>query len=172
MEFEPTPAYSTFTYPAGNRPSGVSSQPGSFITPKPAADRGLGWLVLPLVVVVGLWTLFFVMRARRLRGSYISEQTEQLYRQALRELAWAGLPSRASQTPAEYLNLFAMHSERIPACVLDGLRKITHLYIQSTYSSHPVLYQDVQMNQWRWRQARGEWIILILRRMMRSKKQS
>ena len=171
VEFEPTPAYAAFNYPEGNRPGGISSQAGSFIAPKPTPDRGFGWLLLPIGVVLGLWTVFFVMRSRRLRGVDLSGQAGLLYRQTLRELAWAGLPARPSQTPTEYLSAFESRLEPYPR-VLDGLRKITHLYIQTIYSPHPIEYTDVQMNQWRWRHARGEWVMLMLRRIIQSRKKS
>jgi hypothetical protein len=169
VEFEPTPAYSAFVYAQGNKPGGISSQLDNFIAPPPTAATGGIWLMLlPLGLVVLLWSAFFMMRANRIRGQKAGVQVDLLYRQALRELAWAGLPAQPEQTPAECLAAFEGRLEKYPR-LLDSFRKIIHLYTQFSYSAHPLDIRQVQVGRWGWRQARGEWLVLLLRRAAQSR---
>ena len=166
VEFEPTPAYAAIPYSAGNVPGGVSSQLQNFIPPAPSRSAGGWWFALiPLALVVLVWALFFMTRANRLRGQKVGDQADALYRRALRELAWAGLASLPSQTPAEFLGVFEGRLESYPR-LLDGLRRIIRLYIQASYSAHPLEYRQVEMGRWAWQKARGEWLILVGKRLL------
>ena len=168
VEFEPTPAYTPFTYPQGDRPAGVSSPLGELIpAPTPPGRLALWpWLTL-LLLVAGLWGSYFYLRFNRTRQVPAQIQIESLDRRALWELGLAGLPSHPSQTPSECLSALEQPLENSPR-LLDALRGLTRLYQQSTYSSHPVGLRDVQMSRWTWRQARGERIGLLVRRLVKS----
>ncbi len=163
VEFEPTPAYSVFTYPEG-----AQAQPGTGgPAPAPQAEAGAGlspvvWIGAPLGLVAVLWAAFFWVRSRRLKPAQAGALAEQAYLQARRELAWAGLAAAPSQTPLEYLHASLAGLEGYPR-LADSLRRLTAAYLQAVYRAVPPDYGDVRMGQWAWRQAGWERARLILR---------
>jgi hypothetical protein len=163
VEFEPTPIFPTFVY--SSTPGAGSANPAN----QSESDQtkrifsGLLWLLAPLGAVLLLWGSFFWSQYRKKHPRQAGALAESLYRQVRRELGWAGLVSHASQTPHEYLNGCEETLAPYPRLV-DGLRRVTRIYVQSAYSAHPPVRGEVQAGQWLWRQARGEWIRLLMRR--------
>ena len=168
VEFEPTPAYDVFFYEAGQ----ASGSPGLTGSDLPAApERAVippaVWLLAPIVLVILLWAGFFALRRRRELTHSANDLAVSFYRRVRNELTWAGLPSSPSSTPHEF-RLNSIHWLGNYPRLSDGLQRATDLYVQAAYSNHAPFAHEVRMGEWRWRQARGEWFRLLIKRWLKA----
>lgn len=163
VEFEPTPAYSPFTYPAG--PSLVTPlQPGN-LPPAPLTGSGWQvalWILAPVLLIALLWGGFFWLRHRRSASPDGKELAAVAYLRIKTELAWAGVPKAANLTPYEYRRHCDETLTDYPR-LLDGLGRFTELYVRSAYSKQAPALHEVRMGQWRWEQGRWEWLRLLVK---------
>jgi hypothetical protein len=165
VEFEPTPAYSTFTYATG----GVGNLEGSAgpvpTKPEKAGGSGLLWLLLPVVLLAGLWGAYIYGRIDRARRKEPGLLALALYPRMRRWLSWGGLPSAASLTPGEFLEDSRAALSDFPQ-LGDALQRATHTYILAAYSPRQPEFREVEMSEWSWAQARWEWVKLWLRQLL------
>lgn len=169
VEFEPTPAYSTFTYDPGTT-NGVGQSNGPVPTkPEKTSGSGLLWLLVPVLVIAGLWGAYVYGRIDRARRKEPGLLALSLYPRVRRWLAWGGLPSTASLTPGEYLAESRDVLSGFPQ-LGDALQRATNVYVLAAYSPRQPEYREVEMSEWSWSQARWEWLRLWIGRLVRRTK--
>jgi transglutaminase-like putative cysteine protease len=164
VEFEPTPAYSAFLYPAGTSPTG-GTQAGlnpDFKLPPAKKTNQLLWLLVPVGLVVLLWGMYFWMKAERTRLSEPGILALKLYRRVRRGLALAGVPVSPALTAAEYASEVVPNLEEYPR-LSEVLKQSTRLFEQAAYSPRLPNVEDVTEGEWMWGQARGELFSLLVR---------
>ena len=163
VEFEPTPAFSQFTYAAGLASAGGFQRPANPLDLLPPEKRvnQLVWLLVPVGLVGLLWGMYFWMRAERSRLAAPGTMALVLYRRVRRGLAFAGVPLSPVLTAAEYFAEVGPNLEDYPRLV-EVLKQSTRLYEQAAYSPHSPKVEDVTEGEWMWGQARGERFALMV----------
>jgi hypothetical protein len=120
------------------------------------------WLLVPLAMVIGLWSLYFWSKSERSRRSTPNLQALKLYARVRGGFRLAGAPPGLTLTPSEYASEILPVLQEYPR-LADVLDLATRIYIQAAYSPRSPTVEDVIDGEWMWSRARQELISLFLR---------
>lgn len=168
IEFEPTSGLERIRYEtAGGDVASRADLPPRPTPPAPAW-QGFAWLVAAILAPIALFGLVFWLRARRRSGAgQPPERLAELHYLRLRRLlTWAGMPAARSTTPAEYLDASTPILEgrgQLPLALVQA----TAIYQRAVYSAHPPSYEEVERARRLAWQGWGEWVKLLLSRLLR-----
>ena len=168
VEFEPTPARSVWTRPAGTSGAATAAAPEAPLAAPTPAGRA-PWLVGVLAaaaLALGGWWLagFAAMRRDGPRTRVL-----RLYRQQRRWLALAGLEAPPAATPDEFLLSSSVALAGRPP-LLAALRRATALYRLAAYSQHSLTPANAATANRLWAAARFAALPLLARRLWRTRR--
>ena len=151
VEFEPTVARNPIQYSEGASGNAVDIPAAPLTEPRPGAP--VFWIALVAIVAICLVLLpvllLHVFSAGQPAGT---PQAGALYRRVRRGLSWAGMDALPSQTPDEYLALYA--AQLAPYGTLNqAVRQATTLYREAVYSPHAPDAQRVRTATRLWQQS-------------------
>lgn len=170
VEFEPTPARTTFAYPRYTSEGQLIAPTAPQPLPEPQAEPRRTWLVAVLLTALialaagALW-LRRARRMQRAEGLAPAGSSGSLYWDMRDLLAWAGLRARPSVTPQEFLSRHAdALGERDP--LLRAAQDVTRLYLQAAFSRVPPAVEEVERARRAWKNARSDWLALLGQRVL------
>ncbi len=170
VEFEPTPARATFTYPRYTPEGQLIAPPAPQPLEEPQTEPRPAWPVTLLAVVLFLAAAaaIWLRRAQRLQRAQSlapAGSSGSLYWDMRELLGWAGLRAKPSATPQEFLSrnteALAGHDP-----LLRAAQDVTRLYLQAAFSRRPPAHEEVERARRSWRHARAGWLALLGRRIL------
>lgn len=162
IEFEPTVALDPIQYSEGT-PGNAGALPAAPLA-EPRSSMPIVWVGLAAAGAIFL-ILLPVLLLRGFRADHRARQpqADALYRRVRRALSWVGMEALPSQTPDEYLALYA--AQLAPYAALNqAVRQATLLYREAVYSAHAPDAQRVRTVTWLWQQSRRDLAALWARK--------
>jgi transglutaminase-like putative cysteine protease len=169
VEFEPTPAYSSFNYPSGGAGAVDSAQPQNpENVKKPANIPAFVWILTLILLVSALWGYLFWRRAERRRVKDLNRLAWMVYGRVRRGLVLGGAPAAANLTPDEFAEVVRPALLEYPR-LQEALTQATWVFIQSAYTPRAPDSYEIALCEQTWSSARMEWLRMILRRWVARK---
>ncbi len=162
VEFEPTPAQGAIEY-REDANLAISSGPAATKNPRLEAWRDpVLQIALALASLASIGAAVWFSRGIVWGTGTPRQQTQLLYWQIRRALAWVGLKASLSVTPYEFLSVHTSTLAARPR-LREALVRATTLYVRATFSPEAPSMTEIRTARRLWRRAGWDWLASGLR---------